>query len=167
MDTRGTCLRSRVVDGRFAYDDGCFGSALSGDLSESPTNFGADGKNLLAGFGRSGRLPNVARRDYSSGHKPRLLYPCSLAAYQACLCSSSDRCARDCRDEQQVPGIGTSELSEWPCQASVWGDPIGLSSDSHFHPAWRGLPEIVFLEASPSRAGHCLINTHRRSRTAE
>jgi uncharacterized membrane protein len=35
------------------------GTALPGDLSESPTDFGTDGKNLLAGFGRSGRLPNL------------------------------------------------------------------------------------------------------------
>jgi len=81
MDTCWTCLRSRVVDGWFAYDDRCFGSALSGDLYGSPTNSGADVKNLVAGFGRSGCLRNVARRDYSGGHKPSLLSPCSLAAY--------------------------------------------------------------------------------------
>ena len=81
MDTCGTRLRSRVVDGGFAYDDGCFGSALPGDLAGSPTNFGTDGKNLLAGFGRSGCLPNVTRRDYSGGHEPSLLSPCALAAY--------------------------------------------------------------------------------------
>ena len=51
MDTCGTRLRSRVVDSRFAYDYGCFASALPGDLSGSPTNFGRDGKNLLAAFG--------------------------------------------------------------------------------------------------------------------
>ena len=54
MDACGTHLRSRVVDGRFDYDDGCFGSALPGDLAGSPTNFARMGRICLRGLADPG-----------------------------------------------------------------------------------------------------------------
>jgi hypothetical protein len=146
MDSCGTRLRSRAMDSRFADDDGCFDSTLPRDLFGGPTNFVQDGQNLFAGFGRSRRVAHVARRNCSGHHKPKLLSPCSLVAYKARFCSSSDGRAWDCCDEKQVPGIGTGELSAQPCKDPLCGDPTCFSSDSHFNSAGRGFPYLVSWE---------------------